>query len=201
MQKTDIVIGKCFLYIIFQQICVMHINVGKSRGGSISMKRLLISGILYSICMIMSFAGDVAVFKDIGFSKDGKTYVFAEFGITDRTFQGYGEIYTVDVERNAYVPNGVFITKPSPATAGKNGRNIYDELIFDHSLKMNEIIEIVCTGLIKHHSNKEIEDVRNLFKNDMTLFFRNRESIFLAFLNPLLPAEVYEDKGKNSKKS
>ena len=62
-------------------------------------------------------------------TKDGKTYVFAEFGITDRTFQGYGEIYTVDVERNAYVPNGVFITKPSPATAGKNGRNIYDELI------------------------------------------------------------------------
>ena len=84
---------------------------------------------------------------------------------------------------------------------GKSIFYIYDELIFDHSLKMNEIIEIVCTGLIKHHSSKEIEDVRNLFKNDMTLFFRNRESIFLAFLNPLLPAEVYEDKGKNSKKS
>lgn len=108
-------------------LCIlMWVNQGEAL---ISMKRLLISGILYSICMLMSFAGDVAVFKDIGFSKDGKTYVFAEFGITDRTFQGYGEIYTVDVERNAYVPNGVFITKPSPATAGKNGRNIYDELI------------------------------------------------------------------------
>ena len=76
----------------------------------------------------MAFAGDVAAFKDIGFSADGTVYVFAEYGVTDKYFQGYGEIYAVDVEKNAYVPGGVFTTEPSQKTAGVNGGAVYNEL-------------------------------------------------------------------------
>ncbi|HIW36739.1 MAG TPA: DUF2259 domain-containing protein, partial [Candidatus Treponema faecavium] len=92
------------------------------------MKRLGVCGILCCLSTVMAFAGDVAAFKDIGFSADGTVYVFAEYGVTDKYFQGYGEIYAVDVEKNAYVPGGVFTTEPSQKTAGVNGGAVYNEL-------------------------------------------------------------------------
>ena len=66
------------------------------------------------------FAGDAAVFHDIGFSKDGKTYVFAQYGRTDRRYEAWAEIYTVDVAANDYVAGGVF-------------RTIINNIIFIHN--------------------------------------------------------------------
>lgn len=74
------------------------------------------------------FAGDVAVFDDIGFSADGKTYIFGQYGTTDKTFRGYAEIYAVDIEKNAFVTNGIQRTNATESTAGKSGFSIYDEL-------------------------------------------------------------------------
>ena len=54
------------------------------------------------------FAGDAAVFDDIGFSEDGLTYLFGQYGKTDGTFQAWAEVYTVDVAKNDYVPGEVY---------------------------------------------------------------------------------------------
>ncbi len=61
------------------------------------MKRVLIAACALSLMASFSFAGDAAAFSDIGFSEDGRTYIFGEYGKTDLSFQAYAEIYAVDV--------------------------------------------------------------------------------------------------------
>lgn len=92
------------------------------------MKKLLLSGIIFVASALSLFAGDVAAFVDLGISSDGKTYVFGEYGKTDHNFQGYAEIYTVDIAKNDFIDGGVFRTFPSVSTASKNGKTVYDEL-------------------------------------------------------------------------
>jgi predicted secreted protein len=92
------------------------------------MKKIVIGGLFFAVCIFSVAAGDAAVFVDTGFSSDGNVYVFGEYGKTDKSFQGWAEIYTIDVEKNDFVPNEVFRTKPSAVTAGKAGREVYDAL-------------------------------------------------------------------------
>ena len=91
------------------------------------MKKYIL-GLMFVLVSCFAFAGDVAAFEDIGFSADGKTYLFAEYGITDKDFQGYAEIYAVDIEKNDFLKNGVYKTNPSNATTGKSGSSVYAAL-------------------------------------------------------------------------
>lgn len=88
----------------------------------------IITFALASLMAFSMFAGDVATFVDGGFSEDGKTYVFGQYGKTDKTFQGWAEIIEVDIAKNDYVNNGVFRIKPTAVTAGKNGPEVYESL-------------------------------------------------------------------------
>ena len=94
-----------------------------------TMKRVFAAAFLFFVSAAFSFAGDAAAFSDIGFSEDGKTYIFAEYGKTDKSFQAYAEIYVVDVARNDFVPGGVFRTNPSSATTDVSGKKAYDTLL------------------------------------------------------------------------
>ena len=95
------------------------------------MKRAIIAGLIFFVAGI-SFAGDAAAFKDIGFSDDGKIYVFGQYGMTDVKFRPYAEIYAVDVAKNEYIPGGVF--KKIEAKSEKNGKEVYDNLCAQHAL-------------------------------------------------------------------
>ena len=92
------------------------------------MKKSIFCGLAFLTFAFCANAGDVASFVDKGFSSDGKYYVFAQYGKTDKKFQGWAEIYQVDIAANDYVDSGVFKTKPSAATADKNGADLYDSL-------------------------------------------------------------------------
>ncbi|MBR4463978.1 MAG: DUF2259 domain-containing protein [Treponema sp.] len=92
------------------------------------MKKVL-CGIIVLAASLCTFAGDAAAFVDVGISSDGKTYIFGEYGRTDNDFQGYAEIYTVDIAKNDFVSGGVFKTEPSVATSSKSGKTVYDELL------------------------------------------------------------------------
>lgn len=87
---------------------------------------------LASICILCTafflFAGDVAEFKDLGFSEDGTKYSFAQYGIEDKSFQAWAEIYVVDIPSNNFVKNGVFSTKASVQTASKTSMTVFQEL-------------------------------------------------------------------------
>lgn len=74
------------------------------------------------------FAGDVAEFTDLGFSKDGSVYVFAQYGLTDIDFEPYAEIYAVDVKSNSYVKDGIFKKLPSANSTEKNGKEAFNNL-------------------------------------------------------------------------
>lgn len=100
------------------------------------MKKYIV-GLVFFIIAFVAFAGDVAAFEDIGFSEDGKTYLFAEYGITDKTFQGYAEIYAVDIAKNDFLPNGVYKTNPTLQTTGKSGISVYEALKEKHKTWLN----------------------------------------------------------------
>lgn len=102
------------------------------------MKRLVLSGLILSAALMCAFGGDAAAFVDLGISQDGRTYAFAEYGKTDKSFQGYAEIYTVDIERNDFVSGEVFKTGPSAATVSKSGKAVYDELFDKASWKLRK---------------------------------------------------------------
>lgn len=92
------------------------------------MKKLILCGLVILSACFWAFAGDVAAFVDLGISSDGKAYVFAEYGKTDKLYQGYAEIYAVDIAKNDFISGGVFRTKPSGATVSKSGKLVFDEL-------------------------------------------------------------------------
>ena len=92
------------------------------------MKKILNLALIFAISITSLFAGDVASFVDCGFTADGKYYVFGQYGKIDKKFQGWAEIYQVDIAANDYVDAGVFKTKPSIVTADKSGKEVYEAL-------------------------------------------------------------------------
>lgn len=92
------------------------------------MKKILILGILCIFSFGNLFAGDVATFVDKGFSEDGKYYIFGQYGRTDKKYQGWAEIYQVDIAKNDFVDGGIFRTKPNAQTTDKNGLDIFQQL-------------------------------------------------------------------------
>ena len=92
------------------------------------MKKSLLTGLIFACVAMFVSAGDVATFVDKGFSPDGKYYIFGQYGRTDKKYQGWAEIYQVDIEKNDYVDAGIFKTKPSAVTSDKSGSEVYESL-------------------------------------------------------------------------
>lgn len=92
------------------------------------MKKFILFTIIFTYSLFLTIAGDVATFVDKGFSEDGKYYVFGQYGKTDKKFQGWAEIYQVDILENDFVNSGIFKTKPSSVTENKNGQEVYNSL-------------------------------------------------------------------------
>lgn len=88
----------------------------------------MVCGMLGIFAAFASFAGDSAVIVDNGFSADGNYYIFGQYGKIDKKFQGWAEIYTVDVLKNDYVDNEVYKVKPSAVTFNKTGKEVYESL-------------------------------------------------------------------------
>ena len=99
------------------------------------MKKELIAGFVF-LAAGLTFAGDAAAFKDIGFSDDGKIYVFGQYGKTDVKYQPYAEIYTIDVEKNEYVSGGVY--KNLEPNSMRSGSQVYEDLYAKHYLDLKK---------------------------------------------------------------
>ncbi|MBR1405213.1 MAG: DUF2259 domain-containing protein [Treponema sp.] len=131
------------------------------------MKKVVLSGLIFFAASVCSFAGDAAAFVDLGISSDGSTYAFAEYGKTDKQFQGYAEIYTVDIEKNDFVKGEVFKTAPSAATVTKSGKAVYDEL-FDKAawkLRKYDFKPAAIDNLLYVRDDKKDGDSEIVFKD------------------------------------
>jgi len=68
------------------------------------------------------WAGDTASFVDLGFSPDGKTYMFAQYGVQSGTLKPWADLFVVDVTRNNFVPGGrLSYTHDKPVVSGQDG--------------------------------------------------------------------------------
>lgn len=90
------------------------------------MKKIFVCLLVMCIFSNLIFAGDVAEYVDLGFSPNGQYYVFGQYGITDKEFIPYAEIYTVDVAKNDFVKGAVFKTSVNDST--KNSLAVYEDL-------------------------------------------------------------------------
>jgi len=67
-------------------------------------------------------AGDTASFVDLGFSPDGRTYMFAQYGVQSRTLKPWADLFVVDVSRNNYVNGGkASYIHDIPVVSGQDG--------------------------------------------------------------------------------
>jgi len=70
------------------------------------MKKVLLL-LLITMMSISVFAGDRATFVNVGFSDDGKYFLFGQHGFLLEESKAYGELYLVDVAANSFVSGGI----------------------------------------------------------------------------------------------
>jgi predicted secreted protein len=82
------------------------------------------------MCVSALWAGDTAIFVDLGFSPDGRTYMFGQYGVLSSSLKPWAEIYVVDVASNNFVPNGrISFTQEAPIQAGQDGSGVFYQLL------------------------------------------------------------------------
>jgi predicted secreted protein len=84
------------------------------------------------------WAGDTAVFVDLGFSSDGRIYMFGQYGVQSPSLRPWADIYIVDVVTNSFVQNGkVSLIDSVPIKAGQDGSGILHKLVSNNSSLTN----------------------------------------------------------------
>jgi predicted secreted protein len=76
------------------------------------------------------WAGDTATFVDLGFSPDGKVYMFAQYGIQSGTLRPWADLFIVDVPKNNFVSGGrLSYVHNQPVVSGQDGSGALYRLI------------------------------------------------------------------------
>jgi len=97
-------------------------------------KIIIVIIIMLLTCVCALWAGDTAIFVDLGFSADGRTYMFGQYGVLSPSLRPWANLYVVDVGRNNFVPNGrVTFTQDAAIRAGQDGSGVFHRLVADHS--------------------------------------------------------------------
>lgn len=162
------------------------------------MKKINFAAIFLTFAISVLNAGDVAVFVDKGFSGDGKSYVFGQYGRTDKKFQGWAEIIQVDLASNDYADGGFFSIKPTSVTADKTGSEVFESLEAKSYYHLKNLdlkkanpdhVLYVCEDGNKKGTDKiSFKDFRNSLLEDS-----------VSYSIQLVP--TYEGKGMNSSSS
>jgi len=118
--------------------------------------------IILLTCVSALWAGDSAVFVDLGFSQDGRTYMFGQYGVLSPSLKPWAELYVVDVASNTFVPNGrANITQDTPIQAGQDGSGVFHRLVSGNSsLSSRNGIHFHNQGLPLYISRDEFPPAR-----------------------------------------
>lgn len=101
-----------------------------------------------AITALSVFGGDAAVFQNLGFSPNGRYFMFAQYGVSENSSLPYAQIFTVEVPRNRFVPGGIRKTTARTAVEpGSDGRGALFNLLADAlPLKKKYAIDHALTG-------------------------------------------------------
>jgi predicted secreted protein len=93
-------------------------------------KTFLLAVLIPFVALASLQAGDSASFVDLGFSPDGKTYMFAQYGVQSGSLRPWADLFVVDVPRNTFVSGGrISYAHDSPVLAGQDGSGALYRLI------------------------------------------------------------------------
>jgi len=96
--------------------------------------RKLVLPLIFIICVSALWAGDTAVFVDLGFSPDGRTYMFGQHGVELPSLRPWAEARIVDVAGNVFVQNGRLESRPrTPIIAGQDGSGVLQQLLSNNT--------------------------------------------------------------------
>jgi predicted secreted protein len=86
------------------------------------LKRKIVVFVIFAIIAGSLFADDTATFVDLGFSPDGKIYMFGQYGIQSGTLKPWADLNIVDVPLNNFVSNGrISYVHNNAVVAGQDG--------------------------------------------------------------------------------
>ncbi|MDR3173928.1 MAG: DUF2259 domain-containing protein [Treponema sp.] len=98
------------------------------------LKKSFFTAAALAICGAALWAGDTASFVDLGFSQDGKVYMFAQYGVLASTLKPWADLYAVDVSQNNFVPGGkLTYSSSNPVNAGNDGIGAFYNIITQNS--------------------------------------------------------------------
>ncbi|MEL3907941.1 MAG: DUF2259 domain-containing protein [Treponemataceae bacterium] len=141
-------------------------------------KKIISITLLSIFTLAVLFAGDVANLVSLGFSNDGMTYAFGEYGMQDKTYRSYANIFVVDVAKNEYIKNGVFRTSPSTLTANKESKSVFLALQnrAEYTLSKNKISSkndgrpiYAQSEKTKNHTNLYFRDFQTNYEYNVVL--------------------------------
>ncbi|MCL1837293.1 MAG: DUF2259 domain-containing protein [Treponema sp.] len=93
-------------------------------------RHIFLAAAVFLAANMYAWADDSASFVDLGFSRDGKFYMFAQYGVKSGTLIPWADMYIVDVAKNEFVPGGrLSYTHDNPIYAGQDGAGAMHRLI------------------------------------------------------------------------
>jgi predicted secreted protein len=85
-------------------------------------RRIALVWALILLAASLASAGDVAQFVNLGFSKDGKYFMFGQYGVAEKDSSAWADTFIVDVRANAFAPKGTErFAGTQPVDPGANG--------------------------------------------------------------------------------
>jgi predicted secreted protein len=98
------------------------------------LKRIILTIAALLLCVSGLWAGDIATFVDLGFSPDGRTYMFGQYGVLSPSLKPWAEIYVVDMNTNNFVRDGkASVTENTPINHGQDGSGTFYRLVSSNS--------------------------------------------------------------------
>jgi len=90
--------------------------------------------LLFLLVAMCAAAGDIAIFENLGFSRDARVFLFGQYGVQAADGKPFAELYAVDVASNSFVSGGVLTSDgvagtDGPLSLGQDGRGALYALI------------------------------------------------------------------------
>lgn len=73
---------------------------------------------------------------------------------------------------------------------GKGFFNLYNLLMVQNNLTLNDSIELVCCSLLKHHTSNEVSQVRDYLSANLHTIQELNTAIIGVFVAPILPPDI-----------
>lgn len=166
--------------------------------GSVFIFRCVCAAIFSAFAVCGAFAADTATFVDMGFSPDGKTYLFGQYGEIYKSaasFNGYAELYGINTTKNNFIAGGSQKIIPSYKTAGKSGSAVFNSLTVEKN-------DFISTYTIQSESNSVVLYQTSKGESaDQRIEFRDFENAGSAGSYAVSLVELVEGKGADCSSS